>query len=617
MRFYGPVIMERIKLIESTIITSDTILDDINSPFKIVAGPGAGKTYWLINHIKNVLKKSDRLTAGSKVACISYTNVAVDEILRGLDIPDNRVEVSTIHAFLYKNIIKPYIHLLKDNSGNCLINIENLSGPEEHVPRYDKVKKWIDKIADENPKKRIKYYYNSKKYNYTTSILRHIFCTIDDKNKCTFKIRGNFPVILNENILSYKELYWAEGTIDYNDVLYLSYIIIDENPKILKFLSAKYPYLFLDEFQDTNPIQTRIVKLLGEYGVVIGIIGDPAQSIYSFNGAKREDFIDFKLEKMNTYTIEGNRRSTFNIIQLLNHVRKKDEYIPHQKKDLEFGEEGQENEVIISQKSQKILEYYCDQIKTSGIEDYCILARNNEYVREIKASTNPTAWNELEKADHDRATLLKRLILGQKYAEDKNYYLAIKNIMSILDTYGHAKYKNKSIKGAIVNTGLEKRRISILILYYLINNYKSVSEDVLTFYKNINQYLQKYSQIKLKNVIKGEFKRIATGLPLSDLYRTLEQSDDVSKIRTIHKSKGAEFDSVLVMFDDVNDFIKYIVEPDINSKEDESRIQYVALSRAKNRLYLGIPTEKRIENKSFQPVSRFIKVNDLNHSSWF
>src|SRR5699024_8433802 len=81
--------------------------------FKVSAGPGAGKTFWLTNHIKNVLKNSKRLGKTGKIACITYTNTAVEEIqtsLRGAS--GNRIFIGTIHSFLYANIVKPYSYLI-------------------------------------------------------------------------------------------------------------------------------------------------------------------------------------------------------------------------------------------------------------------------------------------------------------------------------------------------------------------------------------------------------------------------------------------------------------------------------------------------------------------------
>ena len=90
-------------------ITSDTIIKNIDQHFKVSAGPGAGKTHWLINHLKNVLYHSNKLGRNKKIACITYTNNAVETILSRLGNCTDKVEVSTIHSFLYKNIVKPYI----------------------------------------------------------------------------------------------------------------------------------------------------------------------------------------------------------------------------------------------------------------------------------------------------------------------------------------------------------------------------------------------------------------------------------------------------------------------------------------------------------------------------
>ena len=98
------------------IITSEQTIP-IDEPFKVCAGPGAGKTHWLINHIKNVVSNSHKLDIVKKVACITYTNVGTDTITSRLNIGNDVVEVCTIHSFLYANVVKPYIHLVSKDFG--------------------------------------------------------------------------------------------------------------------------------------------------------------------------------------------------------------------------------------------------------------------------------------------------------------------------------------------------------------------------------------------------------------------------------------------------------------------------------------------------------------------
>jgi DNA helicase-2/ATP-dependent DNA helicase PcrA len=96
-----------------------TSLIDIERDFKIYAGPGSGKTTWLVSHLENVLEKSKRLGKTGRIACITYTNVAAEELISRLQCNKDRFDISTIHSFLYRNIIKPFsYHIEKDDQGH-------------------------------------------------------------------------------------------------------------------------------------------------------------------------------------------------------------------------------------------------------------------------------------------------------------------------------------------------------------------------------------------------------------------------------------------------------------------------------------------------------------------
>jgi DNA helicase II / ATP-dependent DNA helicase PcrA len=99
-----------------------TTLDNIETSFKVYAGPGAGKTSWLIDHLERVLKQSNRLARTKQIACITYTNVAAEEIITRLDCDRSRFDISTIHSFLYRNIIKPFSYLIEsDDHGEYFV----------------------------------------------------------------------------------------------------------------------------------------------------------------------------------------------------------------------------------------------------------------------------------------------------------------------------------------------------------------------------------------------------------------------------------------------------------------------------------------------------------------
>ncbi len=133
-----------------TTINSDTIIPDIESHFKVSAGPGAGKTYWLVNHIKNVLHISDRLSRTRKIACITYTNIAVETILKRLGTSSRQVEVSTIHSFFYKNIVKPYVSFIATEFG---LNVAEMDGHDDIVlSGYSFLNEWKSRTGQQRIK---------------------------------------------------------------------------------------------------------------------------------------------------------------------------------------------------------------------------------------------------------------------------------------------------------------------------------------------------------------------------------------------------------------------------------------------------------------------------------
>ncbi|MFJ7817772.1 UvrD-helicase domain-containing protein [Bacillus toyonensis] len=550
------------------ISSQDTI--DIERHFKVTAGPGAGKTYWLINHIRNVLGHSDRLEKTRKIACITYTNVAVETILNRLGSQSiNQVEVSTIHSFLYVHILKPYINHIAELFG---IDFQKIKGHDKIEPKYSKVKLWLE---NHSQIEKLKHPYTINQllnrpqnkdalFNWLSG-LKYRFNT--DQNLDLNGEEGDarqlrkVVEILETDLLNYKKLYWQEGKIDHNDVLYFSYELIMRYPFILKVLRAKFPYFFIDEFQDTNPIQAKIISLLAEEETVVGVIGDPAQSIYSFQGASIEDYLKFKVDNLSEYTITENRRSSNQIIDLLNGIRA----------DIE---------------QTKIRKIDCDRpILFIGNSIEAFNKIQDMFGKDIFIQTlsrdNPTANSMKFGVDNSN---LNTKLLGELASKDTNIkrYSIIKNSMEALEFAKHSDYKNAiKIMSANFNGYSEKEQFnkSVSMLQKLIQLKETFFEEpLMLFYQLIRE------GISMSGFKKGAIQDFYNTYSYKEIALCINYKEDISQHRTIHKSKGDEFQNVLL----ITDTTEFLTNPNL-AEDEEQRIYYVGISRAMDRLFIVTP----------------------------
>ena len=574
-------------------IDSDSKIPDIDRHFRIFAGPGAGKTHWLIKHIKSVVKRSKRLGLTRKIACITYTNSGVEEIQGRLKQCAERVEVTTIHSFLYSNIVKPYGFLLKNEDGKPLLNMKALDGHVEHIPNSKFVYDW-------KRDQKLVYIKDDKKIYECLLDLDWCFQNENDELVClprsNYKRKVGQYWIKEEKLGDYKKFYWNVGILHHEDVLYFSYSLIREFPEILDFLRAKFPYVFVDEFQDTNPVQTAIMKKIGESGSIVGVIGDLAQSIYGFQGACRNDFECFILNNQIDYKIENNRRSTDEIIQVLNHMRGND----------------------IEQKSIKgkggsSVNAYVGPIKTitENLDDKfdnppVILTRRNDYAGQIKSQKDcklDDLWNEVRSVDSnpERTNILYSMFLALELSFQKNFKESIKTIDRCI-----RRYKDKKIIPKYT-----KQKISVALLLKIVNEWNYFKETNLREFNNhYYNYLLNDFNIKIgASISAGKAKAFAEKWSCSDMIQCLRVKDDISNIRTIHKAKGSEFDTVFVALETEDD-LKHIINPAIDSEDDECRIYYVALSRAKENLCICIPKLGQENRKALLGLN--IKIYDIS-----
>ena len=541
----------------ATVITSEQTIP-IDEPFKVTAGPGAGKTHWLINHIKNVVSNSRKLDVVRKVACITYTNVGIDTISLRLNMENDVVEVCTIHSFLYANVIKPYVHLVAEDFGlklDELVVIDDSNFKSEGIAvsvLRDIGKPWL------NPKIYLKglaraiWRYESHEYKHYKPDYAQAYVTKSGKR-----------YVGNDYYMGFKRWLWSEGYMSFDDILYFSYILLFRHPNIYKLIKARYPYVFVDEFQDTVPFVVDFLTQLGNEGVIVGVVGDKAQSIYDFLGATVQQFDNFVVPNMQMYEIRGNRRSTKQIIELLNIIRT--DFL----QEWLSGAEEMVPELLVGD----MLNCYQHSIENSGTDEVQSLAFQNVLANSMRKKNGVREVENILEMDFDgneeRQRVIKVLIKAVEYTKMND----LRNAWYQLDIIDRDRAK------------------TIVLLRNLLNGYKDYKDrSLLDFYN----FLVRKLGIKMPKIIGGSIRDFYENHTYADAAIGVRYGDSNDKHKTIHKSKGEEYDNVFVILKEEND-LEFLLSPDLD-RNNAHRVYYVAASRAINRLFICVPTlsaEKR------------------------
>lgn len=557
------------------IITADTKID-IEQHFKVIAGPGAGKTRFLINHVKNVLANSCRLLRNRKIACITYTNVGVDTLVRRVEDEKDHLEISTIHSFLFVHVVKPYLFLLK--------NKYNLEPAKFDVPFEHIFSKGFYSQTD-----------LSRKY-VSENDMKGFYWEISS-NECNLRIKHKNNKY-HKSLLKYKSFFWKKGIMHYDDILAFAWEIINIDSNVIRVLRAKFPYFFVDEFQDTSPIQSEILKIIAERETVVGVIGDTAQSIYSFQGASIQQFINFTLPFFNKYKIKDNWRSTSQIINVLKVIRTDlDQNTPENKN-------GETTKILVGD-SVKALEY-CDNLfgKNNVITLSYMVPTANAMKRRINVDSPANILIEQimqNDSDRDRRGLFISIVKAIEFAIQFQFDDAIKKITTKLR-------KTDDFKG---------RKNSLILIKSLLNSYDDFANGKLwDLYKKVISF----PFINIKQI---QERKSGTPTKVESLYKNTDYKDlalsirllkDETIHRTIHKAKGDEFDNVLVVvkgrygnkYNEDRD-LAFLLTPDLIENEDH-RVNYVACSRAKENLLINVP---ELSIASRQRLSDIFDITDI------
>lgn len=548
----------------ATAITSDTKIQ-IDKHFKVMAGPGAGKTYWLVNHIKNVLGHSAKLGKCGKIACITYTNVGVDTIVQRLGGNMDSVEVCTIHSFFYNHIVKPYLKFIADDEG---FNLDLLKGEDD---RYDFTYGTLKAIKDETNQ------WYAEDENLKEAIKNARWKIENNNLVCELKKdkrKANKTYSLNKKTcIAYKKIAWSKGLMHYDDVIYFAYQLTTKFPFLQEVIARMFPFMFIDEFQDSNPIQIEIIKKIASHGSIIGVIGDPAQSIYGFLGADAKQFNAFNLAGIEEYVIEGNRRSSIEIVDFLNSIRS-----GLQQKSLRTTH----SEIPTLLVGEDIDNYQkvCNLVHG----EVCALSFDNMNANSLKKMMKPNAnsshlIDNVNDSNENRKNFIITFVKALEHAKMGNFKKAF-DFMEKVDIDVHEAVGKIQI---MLSDYDNINKMSLLDFHSYLNDKLELGMSALNKKSGPHKFYENHKYIDLALCVKHE--------------------DDDGMQRTIHKAKGDEFDNVMVCLGEEKN-LDFILNSDLENIEAH-RVYYVAASRAKEHLFFSVPTlsdknKRKIINKGLK-----------------
>lgn len=611
---------------------------DTDGAILVTAGAGSGKTRLLTERISYLIKEKG--VSPHNILAITFTNKATNEMKeRILKACPNAGDlwISTFHSMCAK--------ILREN-------ISNLDGFNRFFTIYDTSDK--DKL--------IKKIVTS--LGLETDKVKDYASQIDKAKNLGFNPDEYYKLIEYksdaQNIRNVYAEYQAElknnNALDFDDLLVKTLELFKTSANVLKHYQARFKYIHIDEFQDTNLVQYKIAKFLAGEHKNIFVVGDEDQCIYGWRGANIENIVNFRQDFLNVkcYKLEQNYRSTKNILNIANKLIKNN--TSRIEKVLWTENEEGENPVYFTAYDEvKEAEYVAGSIYNlinRGIEpnqiavlfrmsalsrliEEKLLSYNIPYVvsgifkfferAEIK---NVLAYLRLTVNPKDNESL-KRIINFPKRgignaSIDKIEAIAKSNGISmlevVLNNYSELpKALNDKLDGLrlVYNNlpepteGIYNFAEEIVKLADIYSAYNKLEDEDADRLLNISQLMQSIKSFEAQN----PNCELSDYLESITLQNSLDETDDETNsvsVSTIHASKGLEFDYVYIMGAEEGLFPISRALDSEQEIEEERRLMYVAITRAKKQVYLTNTKSRFLyHDRSYALASRFISEMDL------
>ncbi len=647
-------------------------IDKIEGPMLIIAGAGSWKTATLTARVQNMIE--NKWISPNNILMVTFTNKAASEMKQrvaktlGVEVPRTLFSVrafptiGTFHSiwiYLLKTLLNPKHNLYEEISERIGLRKDFVIYDESDKLSVLKsiIKSELNLDIKEFPPRQIAFYISNAKNALITA------------KWYEREIDNSLKQVVWEVYTKYEQKLSQNNAMDFDDILTKTLSLL-KIPQILEYYQEKYKYLMIDEYQDTNAPQYEIVRLLASKYRNLAVVWDDSQSIYSWRWANLQNILNFKKDYTEAIVIklEQNYRSTKNVIAWANSVIKNN--MTWMKKELWTDNTEWDKITMIETPDDRleakaivniIKEKSSPQPSPEGEGAYfdnLILYRTNSQSRQLEEAL--MIWN-----------IPYRVIWGLKFYDRKE----IKDLLAYLRVIFNSD-DVVSMK-RIINTPTRKigaKSIETMDTYMynfwigfldLFENIDEVEElkpaakkSILNFSEIINILIKKSENIEVAELIKeiihltkyvdyitdwlpeeekqakkdniDELVNVASEYNwmwnreslsqfleevalLTDLDKEDKEKQDYVTLMTIHTSKWLEQKRVFVCWLEDGIFPSFRSVNDTNALEEERRLMYVAMTRAKEELYLSRAKERfHFWDYVRNPESRFLKEIDSN-----
>ncbi len=627
-----------------------------DGPIMIIAGAGSGKTKVLTTRITHLM--AEHKIDSFNILALTFTNKAAAEMKERVERTLGNTEARNLYIGTFHSV---FARILRSEAPKL--------GYPSNFTIYDTddakavVKTVINELNLDD-----KHYKPNIVYNRISAAKNALVGPAEYMNDWALQqedARSNRTAI-GQIYDAYAKRCFKNGAMDFDDLLFKMYILLKNFPEALSKYQRKFKYILIDEYQDTNPAQYEIIKLLGAMHENVCVVGDDAQSIYSFRGATIENILQFQkdYEEVKLVKLEQNYRSTKNILHVANEV------IANNKSQIEKklftdNTEGEKIRLVRTMTDNDEGKMVADTIQEQKLrnhfynKDFAILYRTNaqsrsfeealrrmgiayriyggisfyqrkevkDFIAYLRLVVNPRDEEALKRIINFPArgigkTTLDKVVL---FANEKD--ISVWDVLCNAGMYGFRSGTLEAIDGFVTAIKMfqsELQKKNAYDLAVLVGKSTNIVKELfsdkttegLARYENVQELLNSIKEFTETpmNEEDGEVGDKGLGTYLQQITLLTDADDeknpnaDQVKLMTIHAAKGLEFPVVFVGGLEETLFPNAMSINTREELEEERRLFYVAITRAKQHLWLSFANARyRFGQLQQNDPSRFLE----------